>query len=86
MKNDVLETAETSVEAVAPMETSAETVEVTECTEISFDISTEADSTEVETVTLADIHQVRDDIVHADLFGSFLVCGCIVAAVLFRRK
>ena len=36
-------------------------------------------------ITLVDVQQVRDDIINADLFGSFLICGAIVAAVLFRR-
>ncbi len=46
---------------------------------------TELTSTEGEAITLADLEAIRDDLVHTDLFGSFLICGCIVSLALFRR-
>ena len=39
----------------------------------------------VESISLEDLQAIRDDLVHTELFGSFLVCGCIVALALFRR-
>lgn len=37
-------------------------------------------------ITLEEIQAVGSDIVHADLFGSFLVCGTLIAMTLFRGR
>lgn len=36
-------------------------------------------------VSVDDLHAMTSDIVHADLFGSFLICGTLVGIALFRR-
>ena len=46
---------------------------------------TQSVATETEAITLEDLQAIRDDLVHTDLFGSFLICGCIVSLALFRR-
>ena len=35
-------------------------------------------------ITLEDLQSVGSDIVHADLFGSFLVCGTLIGLFLLR--
>lgn len=35
-------------------------------------------------INLEDLHEVGSDIVHADLFGSFLVCGTLIGLFLLR--
>ena len=36
-------------------------------------------------VTVDDLQSVTADIVHADLFGAFLICGTLIGLALFRR-
>lgn len=40
---------------------------------------------ETVSITLADIQAVGSDIVHADLFGSFLICGTLIGLALLRK-
>lgn len=35
-------------------------------------------------ICLEDVQTIGSDIVHADLFGSFLVCGTLIGLALFR--
>ena len=35
-------------------------------------------------ITLEDLHEVGTDMIHADLFGSFLVCGTLIGLFLLR--
>lgn len=51
-------------------------------TEIQY---TEPTMETTEVVLVDVVYQLRDDLVHTELFSSFLICGAIVAAVLFRR-
>lgn len=46
---------------------------------------TEPTSTELESITVADLHTMTSDIVHANLFGAFLICGTLVGVALFGR-
>ena len=60
-----------------------ETIQATETT-IYEDFS---GSTVLETesiITVEVIESIGSDIIHADLFGSFLVCGTLIGLALFR--
>ena len=60
-----------------------ETIQATEAT-IYEDFS---GSTVLETesiITVEVIESIGSDIIHADLFGSFLVCGTLIGLALFR--
>ena len=59
--------------------------ETTAPTEGMDSVPLESVATEVQTVTVADVHQAVTDLAHADLFGSFLICGTLVGCTLFRR-
>lgn len=50
-----------------------------------FSTPAEPLATEGETIILAALYDVKQDIVHTQLFGSFLVCGAIIGALLLRR-
>lgn len=39
----------------------------------------------VQTFTIEDVRQIGSDIVHADLFGSFLVCGTLMGIAFCWR-
>lgn len=47
--------------------------------------NTEPTSPEMESITLADVHEMTSNIVHTNLFGSFLICGTLVGIFLWRR-
>lgn len=47
--------------------------------------TTEATEETLSVVTFEAIQAVGSDIVHADLFGSFLICGTLVGIVLWRK-
>ena len=36
-------------------------------------------------ITVQDLNAVGSDIVHANLFGSFLICGTLVGLALWRK-
>lgn len=36
-------------------------------------------------VAVEGLETVASDIIHADLFGSFLICGTLIGLALFRR-
>ena len=40
---------------------------------------------EVETISIQVIESVGSDIIHADLFGSFLICGTLIGLALWRK-
>lgn len=40
---------------------------------------------EAETITVQVIESVGQEIIHADLFGSFLICGTLVGLALMRK-
>ena len=56
---------------------------VTEATEPS-DSYTEPVAMEIQTVIVQDLEQYANDMIHANLFGDFLICGCLCAIALFR--
>lgn len=39
----------------------------------------------VEMITIEQVQEVANDIIHADLYGSFLVCGTLMGIALFWR-
>lgn len=47
--------------------------------------NSEQTTTEGETITLVDLHAVASDIIHYQLFGSFLVCGTIIGVAILWR-
>lgn len=59
------------------------TVPVTEAIEPS-DSYTEPVATEIQTVIVQDMESYVIDMIHANLFGDFLICGCLCAIALFR--
>ena len=40
---------------------------------------------ETVSITLADLQAVGSGIMHADLFGSFLICGTLIGLALWRK-
>lgn len=72
-------------ETVEITEAVLEATEAVEVSEVSTGVAVEPTATEVQSITVEAVSQVRDDIVHADLFGSFLLCGTLVALALFGR-
>lgn len=44
-----------------------------------------APTEEAETITVQVIETVVQEIIHADLFGSFLICGTLVGLALLRK-
>jgi hypothetical protein len=40
---------------------------------------------EVETISIQVIESVGSDIIHADLFGSFLICGTLIGIAIWRK-
>lgn len=53
-------------------------------TTLPSDSYTEPLATEVQVVIVQDLESYVNDIVHVNLFGSFLICGCLCAIALFR--
>lgn len=62
----------------------SETVAYLPTEELVLEDGTEA-TEETVSITLADIQAVGSDIVHADLFGSFLICGTLIGLALLRK-
>ena len=84
MNEETIQTEEPSVpetEASLPPETAAP--EASDQVVIYEDLSGAATE---ETITLVEIQSVGLEIVHADLFGSFLICGTLVGLALFRGR
>lgn len=49
-------------------------------------LETEGTTTEATVVVpVESLEQLRQDVVHADLFGSFLICGTLVGLAIFWR-
>lgn len=87
MNDETVQTEELSVpeaETSATVETAAD--EAADGSVIYEDLAgaaTEETTAEV-VITLEEILAVGSDIVHADLFGSFLVCGTLIGLFLLR--
>ena len=62
----------------------SETMDVISSEELVLEDGSEA-TEETVSITLADIQAVGSDIVHADLFGSFLICGTLIGLALLRK-
>ena len=85
--DSVIETeAPTPVEDPVPEVTSAasESTEATSSVEIVTDDEPEA-TEETISITIEDIRTIGSDIAHADLFGSFLICGTLIGLALLRK-
>ena len=48
-------------------------------------VLTVSPAVESQSITLADLQEVRNDLVHTDLFGTFVLLGALVASVIFQR-
>ena len=49
------------------------------------DLSGTATDETTGTITVQVIESIGSDIIHANLFGSFLICGTLVGLVLLRK-
>lgn len=88
MNDETLQTEELSVpEAEASLPTEAEASEAVDGSVIYEDLSgTVTEETIAEIIlTQEDFQSLASDIVHTDLFGSFLVCGTLVGLALLRN-
>lgn len=74
--DETLETLQTEADSL---------VDETPVVEVTDGAVTEEATEAVVLVTPADLYAVRDDLLHADLFGSFLVCGTLVGIALCWR-
>ena len=87
MNDETVQTEElpgAEAETSLPVETAAD--EAADGSVIYEDLAgaaTEETTAEV-VITLEEIQAVGSDIVHADLFGSFLVCGTLIGLFLLR--
>lgn len=66
----------------------SETVAYLPTEELILEDGTESTEETVSVVTVQEIQTIGSDIIHADLFGSFLVCGTLVGLFLlgdFRK-
>ena len=65
----------------APQETEAETVPVDD-----WSVTEGTDPTEeTEAISIQVIQDIGSDIVHVNLFGSFLICGTLIGLALWRK-
>lgn len=62
----------------------SETVAELPSEELVLEDGTEA-TEETVSITLEDLHAVGSGIMHADLVGSFLICGTLVGIFLWRK-
>lgn len=80
---EVLETVPETLEAIP--ETTEEYVDDVPLSTESMDSTVEPVAPLAEAVTVQDVYAVTDALIHVDLFGSFLVCGALMAFALLRR-
>lgn len=82
--------AETEAAATGDGSVTEETYEISETVaylpteDFVLEDGTEA-TEETVSITLVDLQAVGSDIVHADLFGSFLICGTLIGLALLRK-
>lgn len=83
---ETAEATEPEATETAPEQTEMllEESEETEESESEYVAFIEPEET-TEAITIVEIRQIRDDIIHADLYGSFLVCGTLVGIALCWR-
>ena len=72
-----------SPEAASPIESTVPESTETFDWSLMFEDPTEETTAEV-VITLDDLHSVGSDMMHADLFGSFLICGTLIGLFLLR--
>ena len=65
----------------APQESQGETAPADDW---AVDEATEP-TEEVETITIQVIESIGSDIIHADLFGSFLICGTLIGVTIWSK-
>ena len=72
-----------------PGETGQPASQETETEDLPTDDWTVTEGTEpteeVETITIQAIQDIGSDIVHVNLFGSFLICGTLIGLALWRK-
>lgn len=72
--------------SAAPEPTTAAESTIQETTEIlDWSVMATEETTEEIIITLDDLHSVGSDLLHADLFGSFLICGTLIGLALLRN-
>ena len=64
----------------APQETEAENLPTDD-----WSVDSTEPTEEVQTITIQVIEDIGSDIVHVNLFGSFLVCGTLIGLALLRK-
>jgi hypothetical protein len=79
--NDETENDPGTVGEPAPQESQGETAPADDWTVTEGTDPTE----EVETISIQVIESVGSDIIHADLFGSFLICGTLIGIAIWRK-
>ena len=79
--NDETENDPGMVGEPAPQESQGETAPADDWTVTESTEPTE----EVETISIQVIEYVGSDIIHADLFGSFLICGTLIGLAIWRK-
>ena len=79
--NDETENDPGMVGEPAPQESQGETAPADDW---AVDEATEP-TEEVETITIQVIESIGSDIIHADLFGSFLICGTLIGLAIWRK-
>ena len=79
--NDETENDPGMVSEPAPQESQGETTPTDDWTVTEGTDPTE----EGETISIQVIESVGSDIIHADLFGSFLICGTLIGLAIWRK-
>ena len=84
MNDETLQTEESSVSEAAATE--AVETSAPEAADGTLTGDTIYEETTAEVVYLSlEMERIGSDILHADLFGSFLICGTLIGLALFRR-
>ena len=69
-----------------PGETDESTSQESETEATSSNDWTVTQETEVvEAITIQDVQSIGSDIIHANLFGSFLICGTLIGLAILRK-
>lgn len=84
MNDETLQTEESSVSETAAAEVVETSAPEAADGAVTGDTIYEETSAEVVYLTI-EMERIGSDILHADLFGSFLICGTLIGLALFRR-
>ena len=87
MNDETLQTEESSVsEATTSLPAETEVDQVADGSVIYEDLTGATEETTAEMfVTLEEFQAASSDMVHANLFGSFLICGTLIGLALLRN-